>query len=88
VISPFLIFLGNITLDNADELDQKVLEKNESGKIKQFHVTSPSQLLALLHLIKTTIFDQDILFVFHGLTALLTSEKVLEKSPIPQSSLV
>ena len=68
--------IGNITLDEPNELDPNVLAKNEEGKIKEFHVRNPTQLLALLHLIKTTIFAQDILFVFHSLTALLISEKV------------
>jgi hypothetical protein len=67
---------GNTALDSPEELDERVLQKNELGKIKQFHVSNPSQFLALLHLIKTTIFDQDILFVFQGLSALLISEKV------------
>jgi hypothetical protein len=68
--------VGNVTLDETNELDEKVIEKNEEGKIKEFHVTNPTQLLALLHLVRTTIFAQDILFVFHSLTALLISEKV------------
>ena len=59
-----------------NEIDSRIIEKIELGKIKDFKVFSAVQLLALLHILKTTIFETNILFIFHGLTALLINEKV------------
>lgn len=71
-----LFFQGNTILHDVNYLDEKVDANNRLGKITEFYITTPTEFLALLHLIKTTIFDNTILIVFHSLSSLLSSEKV------------